>query len=580
MGVAIVPLGSPARLTCAIAVCCLLGARIAMAFPDTDASNPSIIANPTPPTESDLRHQLQLQSGIGAAAAGGGAWTFQPAAGAEEYFTDNVLQSATNRRWDLVTVLTPSIAVIGNEPNAQVNFNYSPQFRLDARTPVENGLTQQLAGTGQFTVIPDAFYIDVRALAGGTPIAGGFGTLGAGQSLGASQLSGGIGTAGLAKQNLAQTSSASISPYYLHRFGDFGTAKIGYEINETTVSQNAGYIPLFIPTGTDSQHSLTNQAVAQFETGEQFAPYRYLVVANASQSTGSGVSHNSSQDTINNELGYEINRSISVYGNIGYEALQFGGVPPTRVDDMTWGFGATYQPNTDSQIKIGYGRQNGTTGVQFSGYYAITPRTRISAQYTTGLESDVTQLQGQLDLASLDQNGNAVDAQTGAPLFNAFGGIGAQGGLFRSKSFSMTASTVLDRDQISLSVQWSQQTTIATDNTLVSTNPFNPATPPVGSTSLGMTGILTWIRSLSEDLTLNSSASYGISNITGGSSTAGTASAGTGRQTSIGASVGLQYMLSQTLATNVRYTYFIRESPLPDQTIYENLFLVGINKQF
>ncbi len=191
-------------------------------------------------------------------------------------------------------------------------------------------------------------------------------------------------------------------------------------------------------------------------------------------------------------------------------------------------------------------------------------------------ESDVTQLQGQLDLAALDQNGNAVDAQP-AHLFNAFGGIGVQGGLFRSKSFSMTASTVLDRDQISLSVQWSQQTTIAIDNTLVSTDPFNPATPPVGSTSVGMTGVVSWIRSLSEALTLNSSATYGISNVTGGSSTA---SAGTGRQTSIGASVGLQYMLSQTLATNVRYSYFIRESPLPDQTIYQNLFLVGINKQF
>jgi hypothetical protein len=334
---------------------------------------------------------------------------------------------------------------------------------------------------------------------------------------------------------------------------------------------------LFIPTGTNAQHSLTNQAVAQFETGEQFAPYRYLVVANASRGTGSGVSRNSSQDTLSNELGYEINRSISVYGNVGYEILQFGGVPPTKVDDMTWGFGATYSPNTDSQIRIGYGHQNGTTGVQFSGYYALTPRTRISGQYSTGLESDVTQLQSQLDLAALDQNGNAVDAQTGAPLFNGLGAIGAQGGLFRSKSFSMTATTVLDRDQISLTVQWSQQTTIATDNTLVSTDPFNPAAPPVGSTSQGMTGVLSWVRSLSEDLTLNSNASYGISNVTGGSSTPG---AGTGRQTSIGASVGLQYMLSQTLATNVRYSYFIRESPLPDQTIYQNLFLVGINKQF
>jgi len=576
MGVAIVPLGSPARLTTAIAVGCLLGARMAMAFPATDASNPSIVANPTPPTESDLRNQLQLQSGIGAAASGGGAWTILPGIGADEFFTDNVLQSATDRRWDLVTVVTPSIAAIGDLPNAQVNFNYSPQLRLDARTPSQNGLTQQLAGTGQFTIIPDAFYVDARALAGGVPIGAGFGALGAGQQLGASQLSGGIGTAGLAKQNLAQTSSASISPYLLHRFGDTGTAKIGYEINESTISQNSSYFPLFVPTGSNSQHSLTNQGVAQFETGEQFAPYRYLVVAIASQSTGSGVSNGSSQDTISNEFGYEISQSISVYTNIGYEKLRFGGVPPTRVNDVTWGFGATYQPNPDSQIKIGYGHQNGTTGVQFSGYYALTPRTRITAQYTTGLESDVQQLQGQLDLAALDQNGNAVDAQTGAPLFNALGGIGVQGGLFRSKSFSMTATTVLDRDQFSLSVEWSQNTTIATDNALVSTNPFNPVTPPVGSTSMDVTGTLDWVHSIREDLTLNSGASYGRSNVTGGN----TGGPGTGQQTSVGATVGLQYMLSQTLATTVRYSYFLRASPLPDQTIYQNLFLVGINKQF
>ncbi len=192
--------------------------------------------------------------------------------------------------------------MVGNEPNAQVNFNYSPQFRLDARTPAENGLTQQLAGTGQFTIIPDAFYVDARALAGGSPIAGGFGALGAGQALGASQLSGGIGTAGLAKQNLAQTSSASISPYWLHRFGDFGTAKIGYEINETTISQNAGYIPLFIPSGSDNQHSLTNRSVAPSSKPATVRPISlYLVVANAGRGTGSGVSHNSSQDTINNE---------------------------------------------------------------------------------------------------------------------------------------------------------------------------------------------------------------------------------------------------------------------------------------
>src|ERR1700744_415842 len=133
MGVAIVPLRSSTRLTCAIAVGCLFSTCEAGAFPATDAGTPSVVENAPPPTETDLRHQLQLQSGIGAAAAGGNAWTLVPSLGADELFTDNVLQTPTDRRWDLVTVVTPGVTINGNEPNAQVNFNYAPQFRLDAR---------------------------------------------------------------------------------------------------------------------------------------------------------------------------------------------------------------------------------------------------------------------------------------------------------------------------------------------------------------------------------------------------------------------------------------------------------------
>ncbi len=278
------------------------------------------------PTTSDLSHQLQLQTGIGAAAANGKAWTFVPALGADEFFTDNVLQSPTDRRWDFVTVVTPSIAINGDTSNAQVNVNYSPQFRLDARTPSQNGVTQQLAGSGQFTIVPDAFYIDARALAGGTPVANGFGGLGATLTPGGGQIGAGSGIAssGLSKQNIAQTTSFSVSPYVLHRFGDTGTAKLGYELNYTSINQNAGSLATFVPTEGVNQEGLTNQVVAQFETGERFAPYRYIVIASATTGSGTGVLQGSSQDTIANQLGYEINRSISIYGQIGYERLRFG----------------------------------------------------------------------------------------------------------------------------------------------------------------------------------------------------------------------------------------------------------------
>ena len=84
--------------------------------------------------------------------------------------------------------------------------------------------------------------------------------------------------ASLSKQQLTQNSSISISPYVLHRFGDTGTAKIGYELNQTAISPSGGSVPLFFPTGSSSQHALTNEAVAQFETGDRFAPFRNLLL--------------------------------------------------------------------------------------------------------------------------------------------------------------------------------------------------------------------------------------------------------------------------------------------------------------
>jgi uncharacterized protein (PEP-CTERM system associated) len=282
---------------------------------------------------------------------------------------------------------------------------------------------------------------------------------------------------------------------------------------------------------------------------------------------------NSSEDTISNRLGYEINRSWQVYGSLGYEKLRYSGTPATRIDDMTWGIGAIYTPNPDSQITFGYGHTAGQNGLQFSGYYALSARTRITARYSTGLETDLQQLQGQLDLAALDQNGSAVDAETGAPLFGAYSGLGVQGGVYRAKTLSVTATTTLDRDEINFSLQWSQRTAVSNSSSVPTS--LNPVVQSVGSKSEGFTGIATWTHQLSEVLSMSSTASYGVSDFDNVP-----ASQGGGRQTSIGVSVGMQYLISPTLAASMRYSYFERGSGVPGQDIYQNLFLVSLNKTF
>jgi hypothetical protein len=562
----------PDRMAWAGAIAGLLATGTAQAFPVTDPSNPAIVTEAPEPTESDLRHQLQMSPGFTAAAAER-AWTIVPSISLGEIFTDNVLNTPTNRRSDLLTVLTPGISITGDTPRAQVQFSYGPQFLLAARTPEENRVTQQLLGTGLFTVVPDEVFVDVRAVAGGAPIGSGFAALSPGlnQSVGTSGTGVGpnsFGTAGLSKQNLVQTTSTSIAPYWLHPFSDIGTAKIGYQFNQSSFSQGNSFFPLFYPTGSNTVRSITNEGIAQFETGERFAPFRDLVVADALIGNGNGFEGDSAQYTFVNRLGYQIAQQVGVFGELGYENLRFDGTPTTRINDAIWGIGTTYTPNPDSRITVSYGHRYGQNAVQVDGSYAVTARTRVSASYLTGLQTDLQSISSQLDLASLTSTGQAVDAQTGAPLFIGTGGLGVQAGLFRTKALTMSASTTWDRDQVSLSLQWSQNTTVSTvaPNTVV---PFGIPAPPVGSTSRGTTIYASWVHQLSDVLTLSSGAAYGTSR-----------GFGTGDEQSVSASVGIQYLLTETWTTYARYSYFNQVSSTPGVGYYQNLVLVGVTKTF
>jgi uncharacterized protein (PEP-CTERM system associated) len=573
-----VPLGIPARVTCALAVGCLLGGRGALAFTLTDPTNPSIVTNAPEPSESDLRHQLQMHSGFGAAGAGGG-WTFVPSVSLEEIWTDNILNTATNRRWDLLTIAVPSIAITGDTPNAQVLFEYGPQFRLAARTPQENSISNQMLGNGLFTIVPDEFYVSASAIAGATPANGGYGGLGPGVTPNfggfGSQLGSlnSVGNTGLSNQNLVQVNSYSISPYWQHRFGDTGSAKIGYQFSESSFSEGGSYIPVFFPTGHNTTSNMTNEGYAQFDTGDRFEPFQDHVEANAQIGTGTGFQGNSEQYYILNRLTYNANRDISVYGEFGYENLTYAGTPTTKIDDAIWGVGATWTPNPDSTITASIGRRYGDTSVNVSGSYALSARTTIGVSYLTGLQSTLQGIQNQLNLTTVNSSGQTVNSVTGAPVAIGTNGLGVQSGLYRIKAFNANVSTVLDRDQFSVWLQISESTTVAAAPAN-SNIPFSISAPPVGSTTQAATGFANWTHQIREDLTLGAAVSFGTDR-----------TSGSGNQQTVAISVGMQYLLSQTLAATASYSFFDRISSTQNtstqnQGYYQNMVLVGLTKQF
>jgi len=317
-------------------------------------------------------------------------------------------------------------------------------------------------------------------------------------------------------------------------------------------------IPGTVAVGNQRQQ--TGGATAQFLGGPDFGRVREFALVDASKSTGSGVVNGSHAATATNWIGYAVTRKVMPFGEFGAESIHYNTAPATNINDGVWELGVVLTPNPDSQISIGYGHHQGFTAADINGYYAITARSRVSVSYTTALQTDIQQIESVLGLTNFDQFGNAVNADTGAPLFLGNGLLSTQNALFRTQTLSLSSITVLDRDTISFSVQHQ-------NSTPVGSAAGNPAGTAEEATSFN--GF--WTHQISDRTTLGVGGGYSLSSFQ-------TASPGT--EHFISATAGASYLLTETLSTVARYSFFDRTSNFAGRSFTDNIFLVGLTKRF
>ena len=417
-------------------------------------------------------------------------------------------------------------------------------------------------------MVNNLFYVDLRGYAGVQPRNGaGFGgTNGLGG--GGGGINNGTG-AGLPLNQLAQTTSFSVTPYLLHRFGDIGTVKVGYSLSHSSSTPVTGFGSLPFVSSSSSglagnSNLTTNQEIAQFQSGEILGRVNDLFIVSANQTSGSGVANGGYQNFITNRVGYALTRKVTLFGEIGIEDIHYNGVPPTRITDGTWLVGTQLTPNADSTLSIGYGHNYGTDSLQASGSYQVTPRLRVSVNYSTGIGNDLSQLQNTVAVSDLDRQGGLVNALTGAPLFTTTGTAGSNNNLYRTKSFTGSATLALDRDIVTLSA--SQY-----DQTLLATTAGSPTGIGNGNSSSGYSGQASWTHELSSVLTSTANLYYGTQQAFNGTS---------GEQKSFSAGLTLQYQLTQTLTLSGQYSYYQRDSPVALLNFNQHLALLGFNKTF
>lgn len=573
------PEGSVRPAIVVLGVCWLLGVSAAGAFPlddQTGSFGPTARESLSDTDANDLRSQLRTIGGSAAPTTTGG-WIILPRLNVVGLVTDNALQVSSPRQSDVASIISPGINVVADTSRLQLRFDYSPILTMYARTSSQNALSHSLNASGLLTLVPELLFVDLRAVAGVQSITGGFGGIngfGLGlpqaDSLGASIANSAV----LNRRNQFQTFSAGISPYLLRQFGDYGTLRIGTSFQVTTQSNVTGFgtLPL-TTTGDNAQSQFTTEQTVRFVTGEFLGRIQNTVEGTLSQTpisstTGPGGrrfgSAFSSRQIITNRTAYAINHAITVFGTLGYENIDYTGGLTQKVSGLVWDIGTTLTPNPDSSITVSYGRRDGAESVNFFGTYALSPRTSISANYASRLTTQLQNLQSQLDQSVLNTSGVLVNSQTGAPLVIGNNGLALQPGLFRFDTFTMSAQTALDRDLFTLG--------------LISTKQSSPNGSPSTASTTARTVTGSWQRELRPDLSLNTVLSY-TTQTTGGTSGVGRTFAG---------SIGLNYLMTETLTGRIRYSYFNRQAgaatafnPVFGRLSFsQNLFTVSLTKQF
>ena len=470
------------------------------------------------------------------------AWTLDGAVTLEERFMVPGQASAGSKApsAEYVTNLSPSVVLSGQTQRVTVNLNYRPQAQYYLENKKQNRIDQNLTGSAQATIIPEAVFVDARAL---TTV----------QSRVANQAPQGLST--LNKQDTIQTSNFSISPYAKKRFGSLGTLEGGYSFSDLIRSNATSTIPGAANNGS----TLTNKVYLGFVTGESLGRFNDNILASATKFDGAGIMQNAHRYIANNELGYAITRNITMLAAGGIEDIRYGGTPGVRISDAIWSVGVTLRPNDLSTLTMRYAHRDGISAPSLDATYQPFARIRLTLRYADGLASDAEEIQNRLATASLDSAGNAYDSSTGAPIFGSSNTFSPQSALNRVKTMTSSIIYILDRDTVSVGLTRTQRSPLS----------VQAGAPAANSSSL--LGNLSWMHEFTSDVSVSSFLQYG---------TQSTASLAGGDSKLLLATVSTGYAISQTLTASLRYMLNKRSSNTPTGNTTQHMIIVSLHKGF
>ena len=481
----------------------------------------------------------------------GRGWSITPSIAAQILGTDNVSQTTTRQRSDFITTITPGLLVSTDTSRLQGIANFTPYAQIYARDTSQTRINQRYNAQFLATVVPDTVFLDLRGAAAVQAAGGGFSTQ---------------GTPVIDRNNQVQTQSFQISPYYVHRFADTATARIGYafqSVRQNLGSNGAGGLTSQGTPFFSNQDFTANEGYAVIRTGPDFGRLAAETRIVSTDYDGTGVLRAASRRIATVETRYSITRQFAVLAEGGYEAQRYSGVPPFRLSEGVWGFGFRLTPSEQSAITVKYTHRNGFDSPVVNAVVGLGGRTQIFASYAETLTTGAQRAVDLLSTTTLDALGNPVDAATGAPVAQPFADsfLGTQSSLQRLRRGVVSISQAWPRDIITLALSYEQRRPIAV---------------ALGSTAVqqrGASATLSWTHLLTPDTSFIGSVQYGRFDQPGGV-------AGQGSSDVFSAFATLTTQFTPGLSGFLQYGLTNRVNEGQSGHALQNIVIIGLRQSF
>ena len=377
-------------------------------------------------------------------------WPITPQVELSEEVTDNVEFTHTNRQADLQTFLNPSIAVNGDTNLVKVDLNYSPTLLRNVVETSGNRIDQNFFGTGTFTAVPDALFLNTRASASEASRSGSFGP---------------VQTTQLRTDDRTQVLAYDAGPEWRFPLVEDATGDLRYSIGQARFYDNtdatlstADGQPLVdsgISTGTLQDLRLF------LDCGDRGKLISGQFTAEGTRDRISDGGGTDDTGTIQVESQLRLSPTLQLLGSTGYEDLTYSAIPAANVNDPIWYGGFRWQNAQDSYVQLTYGHKQGIDSFSGQLHMPVTPLTSVFAEYGESVTTPQQQILNNLNGSALTASNVVIDPNTGLPQSLSVNELALQNSIYRDRDFRTGLITVNEPDLFTVEARYQSYVPIA-----------------------------------------------------------------------------------------------------------------------